>query len=108
LRGETRSTTDAEQDLLADSVSGERRAEIKSTSDHPDPLGGSEGTGSVPGRTTQEAHGRNTPGTDGIAKLSARQRLALVAATLQLDGQANSIRRVWIPKPGRSPQRNDR
>mgnify|MGYP002712021046 CR=1 FL=1 len=44
-------------------------------------------------RTTQEAQGKNTPGTDGIAKLSARQRLAL-ATSLRIDEQASSIRRV--------------
>jgi RNA-directed DNA polymerase len=48
--------------------------------------------------------GRNTPGMDKILAVSALQKMQLVES-LELDGKALPIRRVWIPKPGQSEQR---
>lgn len=40
-----------------------------------------------------------TPGVDGIASLKPEERL-LLAKKLTIDGKANAIKRVYIPKPG--------
>jgi RNA-directed DNA polymerase len=49
-------------------------------------------------RVTQDNRGKNTPGADGIKNLTPQKRLELVRE-LKLDGTADPIRRVHIPKP---------
>lgn len=48
--------------------------------------------------------GKKTAGVDKIKGLTDKQKMAL-ARSLRLDGKASSIRRVWIPKPGKSEKR---
>lgn len=52
--------------------------------------------------------GKRTAGVDGIPKkgrqLTDKQKMALVKS-LRLDGKASFIRRVWIPKPGKTEKR---
>ena len=48
--------------------------------------------------------GKKTAGVDRIRGLTDKQKLAL-ARSLRLDGKASSIRRVWIPKPGKTEKR---
>lgn len=48
--------------------------------------------------------GKKTAGVDKIRGLTDKQKIAL-ARSLRLDGKASSIRRVWIPKPGKSEKR---
>jgi RNA-directed DNA polymerase len=48
-------------------------------------------------RVTQDNRGKKTAGVDGIKSLRPRERLAL-AENLMLEGQAQPVRRVWIPK----------
>ena len=55
-------------------------------------------------RVAHDNQGKKTAGTDGVKALSHVQKFKL-AASLQLDGQSGSIRRVWIPKPGTTEQR---
>ncbi len=50
-------------------------------------------------KVTQDNRGKRTAGVDGVASLTPKQRLKL-ADGLVLDGKAESLRRVWIPKPG--------
>src|SRR5215471_19625400 len=50
-------------------------------------------------RVTQDNQGKNTAGIDGIKSLTPSQRLTL-SQNLKLDGKAQPVRRVWIPKPG--------
>lgn len=55
-------------------------------------------------RVTQENRGKNTAGIDGVKKLRPSQRMAL-ANSLDLSEKCKPIRRVWIPKPGKSEKR---
>ena len=55
-------------------------------------------------KVTQDNRGKNTPGIDGIKTLTAQKRLNL-SKELKIDGKASPIRRVWIPKPGRTEKR---
>lgn len=55
-------------------------------------------------RVTTLNKGKNTPGTDGITVTSKKQKMEL-ALSLKLDGKAEPILRVYIPKPGRSEKR---
>lgn len=55
-------------------------------------------------RVTQENKGKKTAGTDGIASLKAPERIDL-AKNLDLDGKSDPVRRVLIPKPGKSEYR---
>ncbi|AFZ49085.1 group II intron reverse transcriptase/maturase [Dactylococcopsis salina] len=55
-------------------------------------------------RISQDNQGKNTAGVDGIKSLSPKQRLSL-AESLTLTGKGKSLRRVWIPKPGRKEKR---
>ena len=55
-------------------------------------------------KVTQDNRGKKTAGVDGVKALTPTKRLA-VALRLRLDGKSAPIRRVWIPKPGRSEQR---
>jgi RNA-directed DNA polymerase len=48
-------------------------------------------------RISQDNRGKKTAGVDGIASLTATQRIDLVNE-LKIDGKADSIRRVFIPK----------
>lgn len=48
--------------------------------------------------------GRKTSGVDKQTILSAREK-ARLAASISLNGTANPIRRVWIPKPGKTQLR---
>src|SRR5215218_10504248 len=50
-------------------------------------------------RITQDNTGKNTAGIDGVKSLKPDERLAM-AASLRLAGEASSVRRVFIPKPG--------
>jgi RNA-directed DNA polymerase len=55
-------------------------------------------------RVTQDNQGKNTAGVDGIKRLTPAERLEL-AQTLKLSQIAQPVRRVWIPKPGKTEQR---
>lgn len=55
-------------------------------------------------RVTQDNRGRKTAGIDGVAELAPNERLNL-AARLNLSGKGKPVRRVWIPKPGKSEKR---
>jgi RNA-directed DNA polymerase len=48
-------------------------------------------------RISQDNRGKKTAGVDGIASLTPTQRINLVTE-LKIDGKADSIRRVFIPK----------
>lgn len=48
--------------------------------------------------------GKKTAGVDRVRGLTDKQKMALVHS-LRLDGKASSIRRVWIPKPGKTELR---
>lgn len=48
--------------------------------------------------------GKDTAGVDGKTITKGSEKLSL-AQTLYLDGKASPIRRVWIPKPGRTEKR---
>jgi RNA-directed DNA polymerase len=50
-------------------------------------------------RITQDNMGKKTAGVDGVKLVHPEQRLEL-ARSLQLDGEAAPVRRVFIPKPG--------
>jgi RNA-directed DNA polymerase len=56
-------------------------------------------------RVTQENRGKRTAGVDGVASLRPPERLQLAFALRDLSGQADPIRRVYIPKPGTAEQR---
>jgi RNA-directed DNA polymerase len=49
-------------------------------------------------RISQDNRGKRTAGVDGIASLTTTQRIDLVRE-LEIDGKADSIRRVYIPRP---------
>lgn len=55
-------------------------------------------------RVTQDNTGKNTPGADGIAKLSPKERLEMIQ-TMDLSVKARPVRRIWIPKPGKPAMR---
>ncbi len=55
-------------------------------------------------QVTQENKGKKTAGVDGVKALTPAARLKL-AGQLRLTGKAKSLRRVWIPKPGRDEKR---
>ena len=55
-------------------------------------------------RVTQDNRGRKTAGVDGVKSLPPRQRLRF-SHRLRLSGTACPVRRVWIPKPGKSEKR---
>nr|UCS09699.1 hypothetical protein [Oedocladium prescottii] len=48
--------------------------------------------------------GKGTAGIDGLTVTSPETKLKL-AKNLQLNGKANLVRRVWIPKPGKTEKR---
>jgi RNA-directed DNA polymerase len=55
-------------------------------------------------KVTQDNRGKKTAGVDGIRCLLPPQRLQL-AKDLRLNRKAKPIRRVWIPKPGKTEER---
>jgi len=55
-------------------------------------------------KVTQDNRGKNTAGIDGIKSLKPHQRMRLVE-DLKLNGKSNPVRRVWIPKPGKTEKR---
>lgn len=55
-------------------------------------------------RVSQDNRGKNTAGIDGVKRLTPEQRLHL-AQTLRLSQKARPVRRVWIPKPGKTEMR---
>ncbi|MDJ0719334.1 MAG: group II intron reverse transcriptase/maturase [Prochloraceae cyanobacterium] len=56
-------------------------------------------------RVTQDNQGKKTAGIDGIKSLTPKQRLELVYSLKPLTGKAKSVRRVWMPKPGKDEKR---
>nr|ALO20943.1 hypothetical protein [Microglena monadina] len=55
-------------------------------------------------QVTQDNQGKKTAGVDGIKSLNPRQRWVL-AKRLKLGLGSSPIRRVWIPKPGKTEKR---
>jgi RNA-directed DNA polymerase len=55
-------------------------------------------------RVTQINKGKKTAGIDGVKSLSPTQRLKL-ANGLNLNEKSKPVRRIWIPKPGKSEKR---
>ena len=55
-------------------------------------------------KVTQDNRGRATAGIDGVKSLKETERLEL-AKNLKLDSKAKAVRRVWIPKPGKTEKR---
>ena len=55
-------------------------------------------------RVTQINKGKKTAGIDGVKSLSSTQRLKL-AEGLNLNEKSKPVRRIWIPKPGKSEKR---
>ncbi len=55
-------------------------------------------------KVTQDNQGKKTAGVDGVKSLSPEARLNLVSK-LKLGHKAKSVRRVWIPKPGKIEKR---
>lgn len=55
-------------------------------------------------RVTQDNQGKKTAGIDGIKSLNPEQRFDLTEK-LRQPFKAKSLRRVWIPKPGREEKR---
>jgi RNA-directed DNA polymerase len=57
-------------------------------------------------QVTQDNRGKRTPGVDGVASLTPKQRLALAKNLRNLsDWTVDPIRRTYIPKPGKSEKR---
>ena len=57
-------------------------------------------------RVTQDNRGKNTPGVDGVASLTPKRRVLLAKMLKDLSGwTVNVLRRVYIPKPGRTEKR---
>lgn len=55
-------------------------------------------------QVSQDNQGKKTAGVDGVKSLNAKDRFRL-ADQLRHPGKAKSLRRVWIPKPGRDEKR---
>lgn len=55
-------------------------------------------------RVSQDNRGKRTAGVDGLKNLSPPQRLQLAQSLRQLP-QAQPLRRIWIPKPGKLQKR---
>jgi RNA-directed DNA polymerase len=55
-------------------------------------------------RVTQDNDGKKTPGVDGVAQLTPKERLEMVQ-TMNLSDKAYPVRRIWIPKPGKTELR---
>ena len=52
-------------------------------------------------RVTQDNRGKKTPGVDGVASLTPRQRLQMVTQLRDPSHQPAPLRRVYIPKSGK-------
>jgi RNA-directed DNA polymerase len=55
-------------------------------------------------RVTQDNQGKHTAGVDGVKSIPAKARLSL-ADSLQITAKAKPVRRIWIPKPGKTEKR---
>lgn len=55
-------------------------------------------------RVTQDNRGKNTAGVDGVKNIAPEKRFSLAAA-LKFPTKASPLRRVWIPKPGKTEKR---
>ena len=55
-------------------------------------------------RVTQDNRGKKTAGVDGVKSLRPTQRMRL-AQNLKLTDTASPVRRLWIPKPGKTEKR---
>lgn len=55
-------------------------------------------------RVTQENSGKKTAGVDGVKSLNLIQRVELYK-DLSLKDKSRPVRRIWIPKPGKSEKR---
>lgn len=53
---------------------------------------------------SQDNRGKQTAGVDGVKTLTSSQRF-LMSEHLKIDGKASPIKRVWIPKPGKTELR---
>ena len=49
-------------------------------------------------QVSQDNRGKRTPGVDGIASLTPRQRCRMVDQLLDLESSPDGIRRIYIPK----------
>jgi RNA-directed DNA polymerase len=58
-------------------------------------------------QVTQLNRGKKTAGIDGVKSLTPEQRLEL-ARNLKLNEKAFPVRRVWIPKPGKTEKTTSR
>lgn len=59
-------------------------------------------------RVSQDNQGKNTAGIDGVKAITPRERLALAEAIHprhHKQRKAKPVRRVWIPKPGKTEKR---
>lgn len=58
-------------------------------------------------RVAQDSSGKRTAGVDGLASLTAQQKLQLAEKIRHnpLISKAQPVRRVWIPKPGKDEKR---
>src|SRR5215831_4477173 len=55
-------------------------------------------------QVTQDNRGKRTAGIDGVKNLNPKERLEMTTR-LSLKGHASPVRRVWIPKPGKTERR---
>lgn len=55
-------------------------------------------------KVTQDNQGKQTAGVDGVKSVKPKDRIHLVEE-LKGNSKAKSLRRVWIPKPGRDEKR---
>jgi len=55
-------------------------------------------------KVTQDNRGKRTAGVDGAKNFAPKQRLAL-AGDLKVEPSGKPVRRVWIPKPGKTEWR---
>ncbi|MDJ1171475.1 group II intron reverse transcriptase/maturase [Roseofilum sp. BLCC_M154] len=55
-------------------------------------------------KITQDNRGKKTAGIDGVKSVDPRKRLEL-ANNIKLDGKAKPVRRIEIPKPGKTEKR---
>jgi len=55
-------------------------------------------------KVTQDNRGKRTAGVDGAKNFAPKQRLAL-ATDLKVEPSGKPVRRVWIPKPGKTERR---
>ena len=56
-------------------------------------------------RVTQDNRGKRTPGVDGVASLTPRQRLQMARDLQDLSRPPSPIRRTYIEKPGKAEKR---